>query len=399
MSSPQQGSVPELFDHVLLAEPHARYAQLRRAGSVHRTTTPDGAAVWLVTRYTDVRDALDDPRLSVDKRAASGAGEHGASMPPELDAHLLNLDAPDHTRLRRLVSAAFTSRHVEGLRELVQSRTDELLDQIPDARADLVAGLASPLPLTVICDLLGVPNESRHDFRVWTNTLRSPAPDSALSSRDAMRHMRAFLIRLIARKRALPDDDLLSRMIAARDDHDRLTEDELIALAFLILYLGSDNPVNLIGNALLALLTNPNELQAFRDGTVTIGQVLDETMRWNSPSMLAVRRFTLEPVEIGGTTIPAGQRIWLSLAAANRDESIFAEPSAFRPARGGPPHLGFGHGIHYCLGTALARLEGEIAITTLLRRHPAIELTQPASELTWWPSFRNRALLELPVQW
>ena len=387
-----------LFDDALLADPHGGYARLRQAGPVHRTTTPDGAPVWLVTRYPDVRAALADPRLSLDKRTARSGGEHGASMPPELDAHLLNLDPPDHTRLRRLVSQAFTPRGVEALRPLVRSRTAALLDRLA-APADLMAGLATPLALDVVCDLLGIAEQERPDFRRWTDTLRSPAPDAARASREALGRMHAFLTGLIAEKRARPADDLLGRMIAARDQQDRLTEPELVALTFLILFAGYDNSANLIGSALLALLTHPEVLRDLRAGALRMDQVLDETLRWNTPSMLASRRFAREDVRIGGVTVPAGDRIWLSLVSANRDERQFTAPAEFRAARDGA-HLGFGHGIHYCLGAALARLEAQVAITALLDRFPALRLAgDPGREPGWDASFRNRSLLELPVRW
>ncbi|WP_051967299.1 cytochrome P450 family protein [Kitasatospora mediocidica] len=390
-----------LFDPALLADPHGGYAALRRAGPVHRTSTPDGAPVWLVTRYQDVRAALADPRLSLDKRTAGGSGEHGASMPPELDAHLLNLDPPDHTRIRRLVAKAFTPRAVEALRAPVQRRTDTLLDAIarqPPAPeqpgVDLMEALATPLALAVICDVLGIAEAERRDFRAWTDTLRSPAPDAALSSRQAMRLMHGFLVELIERKRAAPAEDLLSRIIEARDEGDRLTEPELIALAFLLLFAGYDNAANLIGSTLLALLTHADAHRALREGRVTMDQVLDETVRWNTPSMLASRRFALVDLDIAGTAVAAGDRIWLSLVSANRDEAQFPHPADYRPQRPAGPHLAFGHGIHHCLGAALARMEADLAVGTVLRRFPALRLARPPQ---WSASFRNRGPQHLVV--
>ncbi|WP_432093343.1 cytochrome P450 family protein [Streptomyces sp. bgisy100] len=396
--SPPATDGPSLFDEALLTDPHAGYARLRAAGPVHRTTTPDGADVWLVTRFDDVQAALVDPRLSLNKGNALSVGSHGPSMPPELDAHLLNLDPPDHTRLRRLVSRAFTPRRVEGLRSRVGAVTEELLDGFGGTGADLMAGLALPLPMAVICELLGVPQEARPDFRTWTNTLRSPEPDSALDSREAMGRMHGYLTGLIAEKRARPGDDLVSAMIGARDDHDRLTEPELLALTFLILFAGYDNAVNLIGNTALALLTHEEQRERLLQGRISVQDVLRETLRWESPSLLASRRFPLEDLTIGGVTIRAGERIWLSLASANRDEARFEEPDSFDPARGGT-HLDFGHGIHYCLGAPLAQLEGEVAITALLRRYPTLRLAVAPAELRWRRSFRNRGLAELPVGW
>ncbi|MGW2248777.1 cytochrome P450 family protein [Kitasatospora sp. NPDC001660] len=390
---------PTLFDPALLADPHAGYAHLRGACPVVRTMTPDGAPVWLVTRYEDVRAALTDPRLSLNKRTSTSSGKHGASMPPSLDAHLLNMDPPDHTRLRRLVAPAFTAHRVARLRPAIQQRTDELLDRFQDGSSDVMTALATPLALTVICDVLGIAREDRRDFRTWTDALRSPAADAALTSRRALHNMHGFLVELIADKRDHPGDDLLTQMITAREDGDRLSEPELVALSFLLLFAGYDNSANLVGNTVLALLTHPETLHSLRSGALGIDGVVDEVMRWNSPSMLASRRFAREDVHIGGVRIAAGERIWMSLASANRDPQQFSDPDRFDVHRPEGGHLGFGHGIHYCLGSALARLEAEIATEALIRRFPSLRLAHPDEPVEWCDSFRNRGPLELPVIW
>ncbi|WP_037603323.1 cytochrome P450 family protein [Streptacidiphilus rugosus] len=393
--------MPSLFTAALLDDPHTGYAALRAAAPIQRTTTPDGAPVWLVTHYQDVRRLLADDRLSLNKATASTVGDHGASMPPELDAHMLNADAPDHTRLRRLVSKAFTPRSIEAMRPVVVRRVDELLAALEDRESvDLMAALAMPLALSVICDVLGIEEADRADFRQWTNTLRSPAPDAAVASRQALKSMHAFLRDLIAGKRAgTPGDDLLSQMIAARDEGDRLSEGELVAMAFLLLFAGYDNAANLLGTTLLALLTHPPVLHDLRSGTVPLDQILDEALRWETPSMLASRRFAREDIEFDGHVIAAGDRVWLSLVSANRDEDQFAAASEFRPDRGGAGHLGFGHGLHYCLGAALARLEASVAIEALVTRLPRLALARPPEELEWAASYRSRGLVTLPVTW
>ncbi|MGP4002776.1 cytochrome P450 family protein [Streptomyces sp. 8N706] len=393
--------VTPTFGDELVADPHSGYARLREADPVHRTATPDGAPVWLVTRYADVRAALADPRLSLNKANARTSNDYLASMPPELDAHLLNTDPPGHTRLRRLIATAFTPRRIDSLRERVQSITDDLLDAFAGPPVDLMAALANPLPMGVICELLGIPEGTRRDFRAWTNTLLSPLPGVASDSRTAMRQMHRFLLEIISDKRARRTDDLLSAMIEAHDEHDSLTEPELLAMAFLILFAGYDNAANLIGNATLALLTHPDHLRATREGTTTVRAVLEETLRWNTPSTLAARRFALEDLTIGGVGIRAGDRVWLSLISANRDATQFQDPDLFDPARSERTagHLAFGRGIHSCLGASLARLEGEIAVTSLLRRFPTLELAVPADELQWWRNIHRRSLEKLPVTW
>ncbi|MCF3135056.1 cytochrome P450 family protein [Streptomyces olivochromogenes] len=386
-----------LFDHTRIADPTTTYARLREAAAVHRTSTPDGQPLWVITRYAEARAALADPRLSLNKANARTSGEYQSSMPPELDAHLLNMDPPDHTRLRSLVAKAFTPRRIATLRNRIQAITDDLLDTMAGPPTDLMAALAVPLPMGVICELLGIPEKDRHDFRTWTNTLLSPSPGSARDSRTAMRQMHQFLTGVIQDKRSHPADDLLSALTQARDERETLSEQELLSLAFLTLFAGYDNAVHLIGNTALALLLHPHLMDDVRHHTVPIRAVIEEALRWNPPFPLGVRRFALEDLTIGDVVVPAGGRVWISIASANRDQRAFPSPDTFDPGRA-PAHLAFGHGIHYCLGAPLARLEAEFALQSLLQRFPTLELAVPADELTWWPSFHKRGLRALPIQ-
>ncbi|MFI9273075.1 cytochrome P450 [Kitasatospora sp. NPDC052896] len=383
----------------LTADPHTGYAELRRRGPVHRMTGSDGLPFWLVTRYEDVRRALADPRLSLDKRHARPGNYRGLALPPALDANLLNMDPPDHTRIRRLVGQAFTPRRIEQMREPVQRLADELLDVVePAGRAELIADYAAPLPITVICDLLGVPVADRRDFRGWTDTLISPDPARPEAARAAVGAMLRFFTELIAHKRAEPGDDLLSALTAVRDREDRLSEDELTSLAFLVLFAGYENTVHLIGNGVLALLEHPEQLAALRADPGLIGPAVAELARFDGPTPLAIRRFTREDVEIGGVRVPAGETVLLSIASANRDPAHFAGPEVLDLRRPESGQVTLGHGIHYCLGAPLARLEGEIALATLLRRFPALALDGPAGALRRRPSLRARGLLALPVR-
>ncbi|MER5525215.1 cytochrome P450 [Streptomyces sp. NPDC002677] len=382
----------------LLADPYAVHARLRETGPVHRVAGTDGLPAWLVTRYEDVRQALADPRFSLDKAHAKPGGYRGLALPPALDANLLNMDPPDHTRVRRLVSQAFTPRRIALLREPVRRTADALLDAVePLGRTDLIAGYAAPLPITVICELLGVAEEDRPDFRGWTDAL--VVPDPARPAKEAVKALLAFFARLLAGKRAEPADDLLSAMIAVRDEEDRLSEDELMSLTFLILFAGYENTVHLIGNATLALLLNPSQLAALRADPARIGPAVEELARYDGPAPLAIRRFPTEDVTIGGVTVPAGETVLLSLAAAHRDPRRFPEPDRLDIGRDATGHLALGHGIHYCLGAPLARLETEIALAALLERLPGLELDVPVGELRWRPSMRTRGLLGLPVRY
>ncbi|POX40059.1 cytochrome P450 [Streptomyces sp. Ru73] len=400
---------PEPLDPAqLLDDPYAAYEELREAGPVHRITGPDGQPAWLVTRYADVRAALADPRLSLDKRNGA-AGYRGFSLPPALDANLLNMDPPDHTRIRRLVVKAFTPGRVEKLRAPVAKVAHDLLDAVADrGSADLIADYAGPLPIIVICDLLGVPEGDRRDFRAWTDQLITPDPNRPGAMKEAIGAMLAFFTGLIATKRAEPGDDLLSDLIAVRDEPDdgtgavagdRLSEDELTSLAFLILFAGYENTVHLIGNAVLALLDHPDVLAGLRAEPAGLPAAVEEFARYDGPAPLAIRRFPVADVEIGGVTVPAGESVLLSLASANRDPERFPEPAKLDPHRDVFGHLALGHGIHYCLGAPLARMEAQTALGALIQRFPGLRLAVPRTELRWRRSIRARGLMSLPVAW
>ncbi len=397
----------DLLTDGLLTHPYAVYDRLRDTAPVHRVTGPDGSPAWLVTRYDDVREALADPLLSLDKRHALPGGYKGFALPPALDANLLNMDPPDHTRIRRLVGRAFTTRRVEQLRAPIRRTADRLLDALgtnggPHGGTDLIAAYAAPLPITVICDLLGVPDEHRRDFRAWTDVLVAPDPARPQAAKEAVVAMLGFFTQLLADKRKEPADDLLSDLIAVRDESDsagngRLTEDELMSLAFLILFAGYENTVQLIGTAVLALLQHPGQLAALRADPTRLPAAVEEFVRYDGPALLAIRRFPREDVTIGDVTVPAGETVLLSLAAANRDPRRFPDADRFDLGRDATGHLALGHGIHYCLGAPLARLETEIALAALLERLPDLQLDGDPGDLRWRPSLRARGLLTLPV--
>jgi len=319
--------------------------------------------------------------------------------------------------LRKLVSQAFTRRRVEALRPAIQQHADTLIGQILEARAasgaetgytDLISSYAVPLPLAVIGDLFAVPREHLHDFRDWTSVLLAPEPGQAANAKQAVGNMVRFLVQLITVRRTDPGDDLLSAMISARDDHDRLNEDELISLAFLILWAGYENSVHLIGNSILALLQHPEQAQLLiqqaladqpdqPDQQGLPDRSVNELLRFADPNQYAIRRFPTEDITINGTLIPAGDTVLLVLASANRDPAHYVNPDTLDLARSSNPHLSFGAGLHHCLGAPLARLETDIAIGTLLRGLPDLALAVPTGDLTWRPSFRSRGLHQLPV--
>ncbi|MFE3068159.1 cytochrome P450 [Streptomyces sp. NPDC059247] len=378
------------------ANPYPFYAKLREAGPVHEVRVPDGFQFWLVVGHEEGRAALADPRLA---KSPSVIGVR----PPEEDVigvHLLGADAPDHTRLRRLVTGEFTARRVEALRPRVERLASELADAMePSGRADLVDAFAYPLPIIVICELLGVPVEDRDTFRRWSNELVTPTDER--DAETAMKGFAGYLDELIEDKRAAgPADDLLSGLIAARaEDGDRLSLPELRAMAYLLLIAGHETTVNLIANTVRNLLTHPEQLAALRADPALLDATIEESLRYDGPVETSTFRFTREPVVIGGREIPAGQYVLVGIGALDRDPDRFPDPDRFDIRRETKGHLAFGHGIHYCLGAPLARLEGRIALRTLLDRFPDLELDPEAAPWEWIPGLLLRGVRHLPVRW
>jgi cytochrome P450 len=383
-------------------DPQGLFARLRSAAPVTQAITPEGVRVWLITRYEDVRAALVDPRLAKDWVTHMTPEDFDITVDPVqayLDQHMLNLDPPDHTRLRRLVVTAFTPRRVAALRPRVSAITGELLDAMADgpAETDLIEVFAFPLSVTLICELIGIPAGDRESFRQWSGTLLS-ARGTRRETRAVAVDMHEYFTRLVAERRRAPASDLLSALIAARDSGDSLSEHELLAMMFLLLVAGHETMVNLIAGGVLALLTHPAELQRLRENPSLLPTAVEELLRYANPLNHATERFTLEPVTIGDTTIPAKEWVMLATSSANRDPSRFADAGRLDVGRDSSGHLGFGHGIHYCLGAPLARLEGEIAFGMLLSRFPGLTLASPESSLRWRPSSLIHGLEGLPVR-
>lgn len=398
------GPVAEL-DSAFFTDPYELYTRLRAESPVARARTPVGLPVWLITRYDDARQALNDPRLAKDANGFAQVldrqpvpPEGRAVFAQELNRHMLSTDPPDHTRLRKLVSRAFTMRAIAGMRPRIEAIAAELADRMAagPAQVDLLDAFAYPLPMSVICDLLGVPDAERTAFRTWSSTLLSS--DGAAADRTtAGAAMAEYLGALVAEKRIRPADDMLSEIVAVSEDTDRLSPDETVSMAFLLLVAGHETTVNLIGNGMLALLRRPDRLAELRaDPDLTSGAV-EEFLRFDGPVNLATFRHTTESVEIGGTTIPPGEVVLVALASANRDPHHYAAADDLDLHRDAG-HLGFGFGLHHCLGAPLARLEGEVAFRTLLGRFPDLALDCEPEELRWRASILMRGLVRLPVR-
>lgn len=401
---------PTLFDWEFATDPYPAYAWLREHAPVHRTRLPSGVEAWLVTRYADARQALADQRLSKNPahhaEPAHAKGKTGipGERKAELMTHLLNIDPPDHTRLRRLVSKAFTPRRVAEFTPRVQELTDHLIDGFAGrGEADLIHEFAFPLPIYAICEMLGVPREDQDDFRDWAGMMIRHGGGPRGGVARSVKQMRTYLGELIHRKRDDLGDDLISDLIRASDHGDHLTEAEATAMAFILLFAGFETTVNLIGNGVHSLFMNPGQrarlqasLAAGERGLLQTG--VEELLRYDGPVELATWRFATRPLTLGGQDIAVGDPVLVVLAAADRDPARFADPDTLDLGRADNQHLGYGHGIHYCLGAPLARLEGQTALATLLTRLPDLELAVPSTDLRWRGGLIMRGLRTLPVR-
>lgn len=391
-----------------LDDPFPLFAEARELGAVHPVTLADGHDAWLVVRYEEAMAALNDLRLSKDMDAALAKSSEvvAEGLPgPDFARHMLTVDPPDHTRLRRLVSAAFTPRRVEALRPRVQTITDDLLDAIaersPDSTVDLVSAFAFPLPFTVICELLGVPHEDRARLGQEFTKLLVPTstPSEYAEAKAASDAVVAMLQDLVAGKETSPGDDLISALIRARDGDDSLDSRELLSSIFQLMVAGHDTTASLIGNSVVALLRNPEQLSKLRSELDSIPVAVEEFLRYDAPVPHSTFRYASEPLTLGDATIPEAAQVIICLAAANRDHDRYAKPESLGVDRAATRHLAFGHGIHHCLGAPLARMEGCLALGGLLRRFPELALAVPSEDLHWshGDGLVLRGLSELPV--
>jgi cytochrome P450 len=386
------------INDIMLIDPHAAFAQMRGAGRVVQIPLTPTARAYLITHHDDAKRALTDPRFA--KAPANNF------LPPEmvkagLGKHMLNFDGAEHSRLRRLVSLEFTPRRIEALRPRIQEISDSLIEAMRGGdSADLIDDYAFPLPFQVICELIGVPMVDRDAFRSWSNILLDEFLARSAESAVAASSMLSYVQDLVARKRSEPDDALLSGLIQAGHEGDRLGEDELTSLVFLLLVAGHETTVNLIGNAMLLLLRHPDRLAALRAEPGLIPAAIEEVLRFESPVKMTTLRMAAEDVTVGDTTIPAGSVVFIGLMSANRDAAVFAGADTFDPDRTDTgQHLAFGHGIHFCLGAPLARLEGRIAVEGLLRAFPGMSLAAREEEAPRWRAGRLlRGLAHLPVR-
>ncbi|MGW2597650.1 cytochrome P450 family protein [Streptomyces klenkii] len=380
-----------------LQDPYPFYDELRAAAPVQQVSAGSGGRPsYLVTSYAEAKAAFTHPGLSKDTARFFAGRSSGRSLHPAVARTMLATDPPEHTRLRRLVTKAFTAGAVTRLRPYIQHTADRLLDALPkNGEADLVAGLAVPLPVTVICQLLGVPEADRDQVRTWSNDLFAAGQPQRI---DAASHAVAgYMAGLIEAKRRVRDDSLLHDLITARDEGDRITEDELVSLAVLLLVAGHETTTNFIGNSVLALLRYSALLDRVRSDPEQIGALLDELLRYDAPVGIATFRYSTQAITLGETEIPAGVPVLISPGAANRDPARYPAPDRPDAGRDARSHLAFGYGIHRCPGAPLALAETEIALRALLTRHPGLRLAVAPEELRWRRTRLMRGLESLPV--
>jgi cytochrome P450 len=390
------------------ANPQPLYAQMRREDPVHRAQGHHaGQAIWVLTRYDDCVAALKDARIGKEfhKNLPKELADRWwpAPAPDDLWAiinrHLLEIDPPDHTRLRALVHKAFTPRMVENLRPRIHQIAADLLDAMGDhGEGDLIADFAFPLPITVIAEMLGIPPADRDQFRRWTKILLF-SPDQE-DNRAAITEFGMYMNSMIDDRHAHPQDDIISALVQAEEGGEKLNRLELLSMLFLLLVAGHETTVNLIGNGTLALLQHPDQMDRLRSDPSLMRSAVEEMLRYNGPVDMTTNRWAFEDVEIGGVTIPQGDMVWASLLAANRDPAHFPDPDRFDITREPNRHIAFGNGIHYCVGAPLARLEGTIALDALLRRLPQLELNAPVESLVWSEGFLTiHGMTAMPVRY
>lgn len=405
----EQITFTDLLSQETKRDPVAFSAHLREQGPFIHLTNPFGMGeTWIVTTYDDAIALLKDPRFIKDTQKVSSPkdGQDASVESPSIIQRflafrrdMLTVDPPDHTRLRGLVSKAFTPRMIEQLRPRIQQIADELLDAVQaQGRMDLIADFAFPLPITVISEMLGIPAQDRQQFRAWSQTIVTatvgPQPEEALA---ALETFVQYIKMLLADKHAHPGSDLTSGLVQAEERGDRLHENELISTIFLLIVAGHETTVNLIGNGMLALLEHPDQMHLLRQDSSLLPSAIEELLRYTAPVTLSTPRWASEDISMHGKVIHKGEMVFVSLIGADTDPRQFPDPELLDITRQENQHVAFGKGIHYCLGAPLARLEGQIAIGTLLQRLPNLQLGRESEQLTWTQSPILRGLTSLPV--
>jgi cytochrome P450 len=402
----------DLFSSQFKANPYPTYAAMRQTQPICRRDTANGKSIWFITRYQDVATILRDPTRFVKNVQTTMTADERSALPPMpaliglLSNHMLNLDQPDHTRLRTLVNKAFTAGVVNQMAGRIQAIADKLLDKVQArGQMDLIDEYAYPLPIQVIAELLGVPAQDQHRFRQWSDAFVTPSVNihrqtqKYLKTKRLMEDFTHYFRQIFIERRQHPQGDLITLLLQAEEQGDTLSEEELFSMMILLIVAGHETVVDLIGNGVFALLQHPEQLAQLKNQPERLDAAIEEMSRYDGPVERATMRFAAQDVEIDGHLIRRGDAVSLVLAAADRDPEQFAAADAFDITRQNNRHLGFGLGVHYCLGASLGRLEGRIAISTLLRRLPNLRLAVPEQALKWRTVPILRGLTHMPVAW
>lgn len=390
-----ESSKPAFFTKEFTHNPYPVYEKLRKDEPVFRVMFPHGEFGWIITRYEDAVQILKDPRFSKDM-----VRRYGTENQSIFSNNMLFSDPPDHRRLRGLVQKAFTPKMVANMRSHIQDIADELLDNLPSQeKMNLIDDFAFPLPIIVISEILGVPAQDRDQFRIWSNTvIDASTAESAELFEQHSKEFTDYLTAWFAKVRQDPGTDLISQLVIAEESGQQLTEQELLGVVSLLIIAGHETTVNLIGNGILALLEHPEQRELLIKQPELIHNAIEEMLRYNGPVEFSTSRWALEDIEFRGQHIAQGELVIVALDSANRDEQQFKDADIFDITREKSSHLAFGKGIHLCLGAPLARLEGEIAVSTLLNRFPNMQLQADVNELEWRPGMIVRGVKEIPVQ-
>jgi cytochrome P450 len=398
-SSKRDPALPYPFGCADRLEVDDAYAGLRQQETMARVRLPFGEDAWLATRYSDVKAVLGDPRFS---RAATVGRDEPRVTPQQLGTGILSMDPPDHTRLRRPVAKAFTARRAELLRPATAATANELIDHMVSIGPplDLVEHFAAPLPVRVICGLLGVPVGDQDLFRRWSEAFVSSTSLSPEKIREYIGELYTYISGLIAQRRVTPSDDLITAMVQARDDREEFTEQEMVELAAGLLAAGHETTVLQISNFMYVLMRHPAEMERLKSDLSLIPSAIEELLRFVplfASSTFA--RYATEDVRLGGTLVRAGDPVVPSLTSANRDPSVFTDPDRLDVTRAQNPHLGFGHGSHHCIGARLARMELQVAVETLLTRLPNLRLAVSDDQQLWKEGLILRSMETMPLTW
>ncbi|WSJ72144.1 cytochrome P450 [Kitasatospora sp. NBC_01250] len=390
---------PYPFSEAVALDLDPLYEKLRAEEPVTRVSCPYGEDAWLVTTHADMKTILGDPRFS---RALAAEHDESRLTPLPINTSILGMDSPDHPRLRRLLSKTFTMRRVELLRPRIEQEAHRLIDELVAAGApgDLMEGFAVPFAGTVVCDLLGVPFEDREQFRGWLDAFSATTVMSEQEIEEDTQRLYDYIGKLMVRRREEPQDDLISAMVKASDEEDKLSEKELVELASVLLIAGHETVSSQLIDSLHVLFGHPEQLAALGREPELLPGAVEELLRYVPLiSHVTFARYATEDVELSGTLVRAGESVLPAIPSANRDESVFENADRFDVRRTPNPHLGFGYGIHRCLGAPLARLELQVALETLFARLPGLHCAVPAAELEWKDGMQVRSLLHLPVNW